>query len=406
MSTAAANSNAREVAPGSRDAVVTPTETIRLAVFQPALPKYRIPVFQELFRRPGIQFKLFYSSDEPVKNVEPVGFEAEPISSKVLLQNPRLIWRQKQVDVARNGDFDVVMAGWNTRYISLIASLRIAAKRGLPTVAWGHGYSKQENRAKRNFRDWVGNCATAVLFYGSRARNDFVRRHDAEHRAFVAPNSLDQSEAMRQRAEWLADPARLPAFKREHGLEDGPTLFFVSRLIPENRTDMLLDCVPALSGDFPRLRVVIVGDGPVRAALEAQASRLGIADRVIFTGAIYEEAQLAPWFLASDLFVYPRNIGLSLQHAMGYGLPVVTTDDQASWAPEVEGLKPWMNGMFYRDGDVEDLTEVVRLILADRERLDAMKKQALKTATQDYSVQKMVDGMEAAIRYAYSQRRR
>ena len=62
--------------------------------------------------------------------------------------------------------------------------------------------------------------------------------------------------------------------------------------------------------------------------------------------------------------------------------------------------------MFYRDGDVEDLTEVVRLILADRERLDAMKRQAYKTATEDYSVIKMVDGMEAAIRYAFSQRRR
>lgn len=404
MSTTAANSNDREVS--DPPSVSTPTETIRLAVFQPALPKYRVPVFQELTRRASIQFKLFYSSDEPVKNVEPVGFDAEPISSRVLLDNPRLIWRQKQIDVARNGDFDVVMAGWNTRYISLIASLRIAAKRGLPTVAWGHGYSKQENRAKRNFRDWVGNNATAVLFYGSRARNDFVRRHDAEYRAFVAPNSLDQSEAIRLRAEWLADASRLPTFKRERGLESGPTLLFVSRLIRENRTDMLLDSVPALSRDFAGLRVVIIGDGPIRAELEAQAARLGIADRVIFTGAIYDEASLAPWFLSSDLFVYPRNIGLSLQHAMGYGVPVVTTDDETSWAPEVEGLKPWMNGMFYRDNDVEDLTEVVRLILSDRERLDSMKKQALKTATQDYSVQKMVDGMEAAIRYAYSQRRR
>jgi hypothetical protein len=35
-----------------------------------------------------------------------------------------------------------------------------------------------------------------------------------------------------------------------------------------------------------------------------------------------------------------------------------------------------------------------------------MKSLALKTATEDYSVQKMVDGMEAAVRYAYSQRRR
>ena len=405
MSTTATNSDAREVAAGGV-AHAAPAETIRLAVFQPAMPKYRLPVFQELARRPGIKFKLFYSSDEPVKNVTPVGFDAEPITSRVLLKSPRLMWREKQLEIANSDHFDVMVAGWNTRYVSLIASLRIAAKRGMPTVVWGHGYSKQENRAKRGFRDWVGNLATAVLFYGSRARNDFVRRHNAEHRAFVAPNSLDQSEAVRLRAQWLAEPERLAAFKREHGLDQGPTLFFVSRLIHENRTDLLLACIPQLARDFPGVRAVIVGDGPVRAELEQQAARLGIADRVTFTGAIYEESQLAPWFLASDLFAYPRNIGLSLLHAMGYGLPVVTTDDQVSWAPEVECLKPWMNGMFYRDGDVDDLTEVIRLILSDRERLDAMKKQALKTATEDYSVQKMVDGMEAAIRYAYSQRRR
>ncbi|MBY0111401.1 MAG: glycosyltransferase family 4 protein [Phycisphaerales bacterium] len=401
MSTAAAISVDREPS-----AALAPAETIRLAIFQPALPKYRLPVFQELNRRPGIQFKLFYSADEPVQNVEPSGFDAEPISSRVLLANPRLMWRQKQLAIASSPDFDVMMAGWNTRYMSLIAAVRIANRRGMPTVLWGHGYSKKENRAKRNFRDWVGNQATAVLFYGSRARNDFVRRHNCEQRAFVAPNSLDQAEAIAIRAQWLADPARLASFQRDKGLAQGPTLFFVSRLIAENRTDMLLDAASKLLGDFPTLRVVIVGDGPVRQALEQQAAKLGITAHVTFTGAIYNEDELAPYFLSSDLFVYPRNIGLSLQHAMGYGLPVVTTDDQDSWAPEVEALKPWMNGMFYRDGSVEDLTEVVRLILSDKERLVAMKQQALKTATQDYSVHKMVDGMEAAIRYAYAQRRR
>jgi glycosyltransferase involved in cell wall biosynthesis len=401
VSTAAANTTPREP-----PATSAPAETIRLAIFQPALPKYRLPVFQELNRRPGIRFKLFYSADEPVKNVEPSGFDAEPISSRVLLSSPRLMWRQKQLDIAEGSDFDVMMAGWNTRYISMIAAVRIANRRGLPSILWGHGYSKKENPAKRGFRDWVGNQATAVLFYGSRARNDFVRRHDCEDRAFVAPNSLDQSEATRCREQLLADPARLAAFKKQHNLEHGPTLFFVSRLIHENRTDMLLDAAARLTGDFPRLRVVIVGDGPVRAELEQQAFRLNIADRVTFTGAIYQESELAPWFVSSDLFAYPRNIGLSLQHAMGYALPVVTTDDQASWAPEVEALKPWMNGMFYRDGSVEDLTDVIRLILSDKERLAFMKSIALKTATSDFSVVKMVDGMEAAVRYAYSQRRR
>ncbi|MBS0188713.1 MAG: glycosyltransferase family 4 protein, partial [Planctomycetes bacterium] len=186
---------------------------------------------------------------------------------------------------------------------------------------------------------------------------------------------------------------------------NGPVLLFVSRLSPENRTDLLLKAGGMLARQYKDLRIVIIGGGAEEASLRECAAKEGVAERTTFTGAIYEEAELAPWFASADLFVYPRNIGLSLLHAMGYGLPVVTTDFEPSWAPEVEALQPWINGMTYDDGSADALAHIVGALLSDRDRLDKMKANALRTATGEYSLKKMVDGLETAIRYAAGTRR-
>jgi len=379
---------------------------IRLCVFQPALPKYRIPIFRELASRPGIDLQLFYSADEPVKNVVPDGFRGESIKSRVLWKKPRLLWRQAQIDNVDPSRFDVIMGGWNTRYLSLVPCLLLARKRGIPTVLWGHGYSKRENFSRRFLRDSIGNLATAILFYGASARNRFVERNGHGERAFVAPNSLDQGELQKARDVWYAKPDELQRFKEKHGLVNGPVLLFVSRLSSENRTDLLLCSGAILRKSYPNLKIVIIGAGDQEADLRAVAQRCGVEDLTIFTGAIYDEVELAPWFLSADLFVYPRNVGLSLLHAMGYGLPVITTDYEPSWAPEVDALQPWINGMTYQDGAVDALAHIVGAVLSDRERLDRMKANAFRTATQEYSRTKMVDGMEAAIRYAFATRRK
>ncbi|MBX3380688.1 MAG: glycosyltransferase family 4 protein [Phycisphaeraceae bacterium] len=379
---------------------------IRLCLLQPALPKYRLPVFRELASRQGIDFQLFYSADEPVKNVTPEGFKGQPIASRLLLKRPRLIWRQAQIDLVDPSRFDILMAGWNTRYLTLVPSLLLAKKRGIPAILWGHGYSKNESFSRRFIRDSTGNLATAILFYGATARNRFVERNGRGERAFVAPNSLDQREIQSARQYWLERPEELRRFKEQHGLLPGPVLLFVSRLVPENHTEMLVRAGAMLRKDYPDIKIVIIGGGDEENNLRAIAKECAIDDRTVFTGAIYDEPALAPWFMSSDLFVYPRNIGLSLLHAMGYGLPVITTDYEPSWAPEVDALKPWINGMTYQDRSVDALAHIVGAVLSDRDRLDRMKASALRTATEDYSLTKMVDGMEAAIRYAYGTRSR
>ncbi len=73
-------------------------------------------------------------------------------------------------------------------------------------------------------------------------------------------------------------------------------------------------------------RLVVVGDGPQREALEALAKELGIAGRVRFAG---NQADVAPWMRALDLFCLPsyanEGVPQALMQAMACGLPVVST---------------------------------------------------------------------------------
>jgi glycosyltransferase involved in cell wall biosynthesis len=81
-----------------------------------------------------------------------------------------------------------------------------------------------------------------------------------------------------------------------------PTVMALGRLVPHKRVDILLRAVPGLRAEFPGLRVVVAGRGPWEDRLMAEATRLGIADAVEFTGWVDEEEKrrllASSWVLA------------------------------------------------------------------------------------------------------------
>ncbi|MBL8835189.1 MAG: glycosyltransferase family 4 protein [Alphaproteobacteria bacterium] len=106
----------------------------------------------------------------------------------------------------------------------------------------------------------------------------------------------------------------------------GPvTIGTVATLRAEKNLGRLLDAVAAARRQSP-LRLIVVGDGPERAALEAQAARLALGDSVVFAGATSTPEtfyrQMDVFALSSDTEQMPY----SVLEAMACGLPVVATD--------------------------------------------------------------------------------
>jgi glycosyltransferase involved in cell wall biosynthesis len=132
------------------------------------------------------------------------------------------------------------------------------------------------------------------------------------------------------------DLARFANAERAEIPGTGPVVGAVSVLRAEKNLARLLQAFATVRARMPA-RLVIVGDGPERAALHALAAKLGIEDSVLFTG---YSAQPERWLAAFDVFALASDteqMPLSLLEAMAAGLPVAGTnvgDVAAMVAPE------------------------------------------------------------------------
>jgi glycosyltransferase involved in cell wall biosynthesis len=114
--------------------------------------------------------------------------------------------------------------------------------------------------------------------------------------------------------------------RRTIGLAEGEVAVgCVARLAPEKDHATLVRAVHTALATAPRIRLVLVGDGPEREALHALADGLGIADRVIFLGSRSDVAVLLPGLNVFALASRREGLPLSLLEALANGLPAVVT---------------------------------------------------------------------------------
>jgi glycosyltransferase involved in cell wall biosynthesis len=82
-------------------------------------------------------------------------------------------------------------------------------------------------------------------------------------------------------------PRRAEEARRQLELQlEGPTVGFVGNLQPWHGVDLLVEAAPLVLSQLPQARFLVVGDGPRRRELERRTTELGIASKVVFTGAV------------------------------------------------------------------------------------------------------------------------
>lgn len=194
----------------------------------------------------------------------------------------------------------------------------------------------------------------------------------------VIPNGIDQTAALAAAQAPTPELVDLPPGQ--------PVVCALARLSAEKDLGLLLDAFGRARRRHPA-NLLVVGDGPERSALEAQAVALGLGKAVRFLG---YRANVFPYLARADLFVHTcqfEGFGYTLLEAMTCGLPVVATD--CPYGPrEVVGTAQC--GFLVPPGDSEALAQALLTLLNDPQLRRQMGANARERAAV-LSVKAMMD---------------
>jgi len=192
------------------------------------------------------------------------------------------------------------------------------------------------------------------------------------------------------------DPAHDPLAQELRSRFGRRVVLGTGRLIYYKGFEVLLEAMAQVEG-----HLVLVGDGPLRGALEARAKTLGILQRVTFAGEIHQR-EIPAWYRAADVFALPsiarsEAFGIVQLEAMASGLPVVNTELD-SGVPFVSLLG--QTGLTVPPRDPSALASALNTLLDDGALRIKFGNQARERVLEHFTSERMVRDLRAIYREA------
>ncbi len=176
---------------------------------------------------------------------------------------------------------------------------------------------------------------------------------------------------------------------------DQPRLLHVGRLAVEKNTEEVIRAFALIKRDLPLARLTVVGDGPVLTDLKREASELGVADSIAFTG-YRPRAELPAIYADHDLFMTASAMetqGLVALEAIATGMPAVGVDAFA--LPEL--IQQGRNGYVVQPHNVPEIAAAAVKLLKDQVTFEKFSQEATLVAA-EHSHDRCTDRLEKLYR--------
>lgn len=148
----------------------------------------------------------------------------------------------------------------------------------------------------------------------------------------------------------------------------------------------LIDLMTRLRKEYPHVRLVIVGHGPERSALDKVVEASGCRDRIVLLGQV---SDIRAVLERLDVFVLPsisETFSNAVLEAMATQTPVILSDTGGSR----EMVRHGYDGYIYEQGNVDELQSLVERLVNDRQLRDALGKTARATILERFTIAKMI----------------
>lgn len=367
----------------------------KLAVVYDFFPHYRGGIIKELNGSSDLAV-TFVGDPVGVGGIAVYEFPSEAFISAPCrrLKSTVVQWRVLR-DVVWRPWHAIVFLGHPYNLSTWLAAI-ILRLRGIPVLFWAHGWlaraSNQRGIAAK-VRDVFFGLADHILVYGNEAAE--IGRARGFKNISVVSNSLDYRSQLPIQMRLVSGElvAGLPGFQRE-----GAALIACSnRLIPGARMDLVVEALGILEQRGRMCDLAVIGDGPERARLESRAAALGLNAR--FVGALYDEEVIAKILYAADVNVLPGKAGLSANHAMTYGSPVLTHNRWELQMPEHETIIDGVTGAYFKYGSAEAVADAIEAWLVSHPDREAVRRACFarieEAFTPEYQVRVIMDALHA-----------
>jgi glycosyltransferase involved in cell wall biosynthesis len=331
---------------------------VRVAFFNPIFPHYRGALLRELQSSSTAEFAFFADTHAAASRIPTLDLSKLPQFKRtpVVWLPFGILWQAGLVTAALSGEYDTYIIHGDAHWASSWIGAALARLRGKRVLLWTHGWTRPDRGIRKLTRAAFYRLAHGLLLYGDRARDIGIAQGFAPGRLFVMYNSLD-FEAQQRHRESITDMDSFALRQELFGSHRTPVLLANARLTERKRFDLLIDAARLLTNAGQPVNLLIVGDGPERRRLEAQAKSEGV--RAVFVGACYDEQQVARYFACANVTVSPGDVGLTCMHSLAYGTPVITHDDANDQMPEWEAIVPGSTGALFKKGSAQDLARTI-----------------------------------------------
>ena len=320
-------------------------KTLDIGVITPIPTPYRDPFWDAVASVPGTSLHVYYcasvTADRPWKAAWEKRFSSEVLpGTNVMAAFPSQgfsYWNpliRRRLDEASHDA--LIIGGYN--YPTMIAAMAHARRRRIPYFLMSESHLSEPRASWRRVIKYplvrsVVKGAAGCFPTGTWAREYLLAYGANPDRMWALPNVPDV-EALHSRS--LELDGERDSLRRRLGVGDDPVVLFVGRLVPFKRVDLLVNAFAKVAKSH-RARLIIIGDGVERPALEAMAESSGIADRVEFRGFV-EPSEIAGWYAIADMVALPsvgETWSVALLEALASGVHVVTTDTVGAAADAV-----------------------------------------------------------------------
>ncbi|WP_320153690.1 glycosyltransferase [uncultured Tolumonas sp.] len=347
---------------------------MKIHVIQPAIPKYREKFFQMMEKEFDV---CFYTAKKDFLGVEST-FRSNNVllMSRFFLLSKKFYWHQNLSLFKEYKKGDIVIINGNPRIINYMLLFLFLKIRCIKTVWWGHGWSAGSYGLSSKIRFIIMRfLADFYLFYTEKEREEIMFDN-----SFALNNGLD--------SDVYSNLIIKMELKRSFPSElDDFYIVFVGRITEKSNFKMLLNSLLLLP---KRIKLNVIGGSDDFDSYVEYSKKIGVFERVVWFGPIYDEVYISKIMMASHVFVYPGAVGLSLIHAFNYGLPAVLHSDKTLHMPEFSAFQHGYNGLSFESGNLQDMvSNILKIYLMSYSDYQMLSSNALSTIKTSYNINDM-----------------